>query len=185
MMDTQWPRYIVFQQDEPGAPYHYDGSVHAPDAELALLNARDVFTRRPDCIGLWVVRADRIFARTAEELSADPGWHDRPEPPGKIEAYTVFQKRDHKGVHASAGEVEAASPEGALRRALEAFPDDQVIVWWVCPSDAITRSSREDIETLFQMSEGPRFYREQDEFKTLTALRKAAGKNGDKKPHAS
>jgi ring-1,2-phenylacetyl-CoA epoxidase subunit PaaB len=183
-LDTQWPRYIVFQQDEPGAPYHYDGSVHAPDAELALLNARDVFTRRPACIGLWVVRADGIFARTAEELAADPAWIDQPEPPGETETYVVFQKRDHKGVHSSVGEVEASSPEGALRQALRAFPDEKATVWWVCPSRAILRSSREDVEALFQMAESPRFYREQDEFKTLTALRIAAGKNGDNTPHA-
>jgi len=178
-MDTQWPRYIVFQQDAPGAPYHYDGSVHAPDAELALLNARDVFTRRPDCIGLWVVRADRLLARTAEELAADPAWADQPEMPGEKELYAVFQKRDHKGVHSSAGEVEAASAEDALRRALRTFPDEKVVVWWVCPSQAITRSGREDLDALFQMSDAPRFYREQDEFKTLTALRKAAGRGDD------
>jgi ring-1,2-phenylacetyl-CoA epoxidase subunit PaaB len=184
-LDTQWPRYIVFQQDEPGAPYHYDGSVHASDAELALLNARDVFTRRPDCIGLWVVRADRVFSRTIEELAADPAWAVQPELPGETEPYTVFQKRDHKGAHSSVGEVEATSPEGALREALRAFPDEKVTVWWVCPSRAITRSAREDIDALFQMSDAPRFYREQDEFKTLTALRRAAGKNGDNAPHAS
>ena len=175
-MDTQWPRYIVFQQDGPGAPYHYDGSVHAPDAELALLNARDVFTRRPECVGLWVVRADHILARTAEELACDPAWADQVGSSGENEPYTVFQKRDHKGVHSSIGEVEAASPEDALRQALRTFADDRVIVWWVCSSRAITRSSREDLDALFQMSDLPRFYREQDEFKTLTALRKAAGR---------
>jgi ring-1,2-phenylacetyl-CoA epoxidase subunit PaaB len=183
-MDTQWPRYIVFQQDGPDAPYHYDGSVHAPDAELALLNARDVFTRRPNCIGLWVVSADYILARTAEELADDPAWIDQPGPPGESEPYTIFQKRDHKGVHSSVGEVAASSPKDALRRALKAFPDDRVIVWWVCPSRAITRSGRDDIDALFQMSDAPRFYREQDEFKTLTALRRAAGKNGDETPDA-
>lgn len=176
-MDTQWPRYVVFQQDAPGAPYHDDGSVHAPDAELALLNARDVFTRRPSCIGLWIVRADRIFARTAEELAADPAWADQPSSSGEAEPYTVFQKRDHKGVHASVGELLAASPEDALRQALRQFADARVLVWWVCATRAITRSSREDLDGLFQMSGAPRFYREQDEFKTLTALRKAAARS--------
>jgi ring-1,2-phenylacetyl-CoA epoxidase subunit PaaB len=184
-MDTQWPRYIVFQQDGPGVPYHYDGSVHAPDAELALLNARDVYTRRPACVGLWVVRADALFARTAEELAADPAWADQPEPPGQNVTYTLFQKRDHKGVHASVGEIEASSPADALRKALRTYPADKVIVWWVCPSKAIVRSSRDDIDALFQMSDAPRFYREQDEFKTLTALRKAAGNAGDSTPDAA
>jgi ring-1,2-phenylacetyl-CoA epoxidase subunit PaaB len=184
-LDTQWPRYVVFQQDAPDAPYHYDGSVHAPDAELALLNARDVFTRRPDCIGLWVVRADRIFSRTAEELSATPL---AGSPPGQPETYVIFQKRDHKGMHAWVGEVDASSPEGALIKALDTFAADlrsKAIVWWVIPSRAITRSSREDLDALFQMSGEPRFYREQNEFKTITALRKAASRTEEKSPDAS
>lgn len=185
MTDTQWPRYIVFQQDDAGEPYHYDGSVHAPDAEMALLNARDVFTRRPACIGLWVVRADRIFARTSEELAADPGWAEPSPQSGKAETYSVFHKRDHKGVHAFVGEVEADSPAEAMKQAIQTFAAPRVVVWWVCPSKAITRSSREDVEAMFPMAERPRFYREQDEFKTLTALRKAVEKIGETPGHAS
>jgi ring-1,2-phenylacetyl-CoA epoxidase subunit PaaB len=180
MSDTQWPRYIVFQQDEQGAPYHYDGSVHAPDAELALLNARDVFTRRPACTGLWVVHADRIFARTVEELAADPGLSAGSADSGSREPYSVFQKHDHKGVHSFVGEVEADSPVEAMRAALMAYPDENAIVWWVCPSKAIARSSRDDVDGLFQMSDSPRFYREQAEFKTLSALRKQQATPGEK-----
>jgi ring-1,2-phenylacetyl-CoA epoxidase subunit PaaB len=191
-MDTQWPRFIVFQQEGPDASYQYDGSVHAPDAEIALLNARDVFTRRPACTGLWVVRADRIFTRTIEELAADPDFDPDFDPylssdslPSTSEAYSVFQKRDHRGVHSFVGEVEALSPADAMRKAMTAYQDEKAIVWWVCPTKAITRSGKEDVEALFQMADAPRFYREQDEFKTLTALRKAAGKIGDKAANAS
>lgn len=151
---------------------------------MALLNARDVFTRRPSCTALWVVRADRIFARTAEEIAADPDLSGLDTAPGVSEAYAVFQKRDHKGVHAYAGEVTASSPAEAMRQALETYPDPKVVVWWVCPSKAITGSSREDADSLFQMSEY-RFYREQDEFKTLTALRRFSAQMGDKSPDAS
>jgi hypothetical protein len=35
------------------------------------------------------------------------------------------------------------------------------------------------------MSGEPRFYREQNEFKTITALRKAASRNEEKSPDAS
>ena len=69
--DTQWPRYEVFQQSRPGGPYQSVGSVHAPDAEIALQNARDVFVRRPQTVSLWVVPAEQILARTQEELEED------------------------------------------------------------------------------------------------------------------
>jgi 1,2-phenylacetyl-CoA epoxidase PaaB subunit len=51
LSDTQLPRFQVFckQAAPPGR-----GSVHAPDSGLALLNA-EVFVRRPECSGLWVI----------------------------------------------------------------------------------------------------------------------------------
>jgi ring-1,2-phenylacetyl-CoA epoxidase subunit PaaB len=72
MTDTQWPRFIVFQQAKVDAPHQYAGSVHAPDAEMALMNARDVFVRRPTCVSLWVVPSTAVFSRTAEELAEKP-----------------------------------------------------------------------------------------------------------------
>ena len=68
MMDSQWPRYEVFQQDREGRPHRNVGSVHAPDPEMAMQNARDVFVRRPACLSLWVVPAGAIFSKTAQEL---------------------------------------------------------------------------------------------------------------------
>ncbi len=65
--------YEVFKQDRPDGPFRNVGSVHAPDAELALVNARDVFARRPSCVALWVVPDDAILRRTAEELTREKG----------------------------------------------------------------------------------------------------------------
>ncbi|EWM51920.1 phenylacetic acid degradation B family protein [Bordetella holmesii 70147] len=38
------------------------GSLHAPDAEMAINNARDVYTRRNEGLSIWVVRASDIAA---------------------------------------------------------------------------------------------------------------------------
>ena len=73
MKDTQWPRYEVFKQDNPKKQHEAVGSVHAPDAELALQNARDVFVRRPSAVSLWVVPANSILMVTREEMEANPG----------------------------------------------------------------------------------------------------------------
>ncbi|MFQ5435705.1 MAG: phenylacetic acid degradation protein, partial [Anaerolineae bacterium] len=40
MPDTQWPLWEVFKQDKPDKAHESVGTVHAPDAEMALLNAR-------------------------------------------------------------------------------------------------------------------------------------------------
>jgi ring-1,2-phenylacetyl-CoA epoxidase subunit PaaB len=174
MTDTQWPRFVVLHQARPDQSYQYAGSVHAPDAEIALLNARDVFTRRPECSGLWVVPASAIYTKTSEELANDDSWRAANQVSDIIESYTVFQKPDQKGLHTHAGEVKAGSPQQALERALQQFSKVGVTVWWIFPSRVIRHSTPEDIEALFQMSE-PRFYRDQGFFHTVATMRKITG----------
>ena len=50
----EWPLWEVFTQAKTGAPHEHAGSVHAPDAEIALQNARDVYARRGSVVSLWV-----------------------------------------------------------------------------------------------------------------------------------
>jgi ring-1,2-phenylacetyl-CoA epoxidase subunit PaaB len=65
--DTQWNLWEVFTQEKPGAPFEHAGSLRAPDKEIALLNARDVYSRRNEAINIWVVPADAITASTPED----------------------------------------------------------------------------------------------------------------------
>ncbi len=60
--DSQWPLWEVFVQSEQGGPHIHAGSVHAPDPEMALQNARDVYSRRNEAISLWVVPSVSITA---------------------------------------------------------------------------------------------------------------------------
>jgi ring-1,2-phenylacetyl-CoA epoxidase subunit PaaB len=66
-MDTQLRTFEVFHQSKSGEPHVHVGAVHAPDAEMALMLARDQFARRLDCASLWVVPSDQITATTPEE----------------------------------------------------------------------------------------------------------------------
>ena len=43
------------------------GSLHAPDSEMALKNARDVYTRRSEGISIWVVPSAAITASSPDE----------------------------------------------------------------------------------------------------------------------
>lgn len=147
MSDTQWPRYFVFKQDAPDEPHLNCGTIHAPDPELALLNARDVFVRRPECVSLWVVPAEQVLAKTAEELERDPT--EPAHAKGPTEPYAVFLKQSHSAQHEHAGEVEAATPKGALTAALEVWSDRQPLAYWVVPKRAIRVSSEEDQESWF------------------------------------
>ncbi|MBX8828384.1 1,2-phenylacetyl-CoA epoxidase subunit PaaB, partial [Ochrobactrum sp. SFR4] len=43
------------------------GSLHAPDAAMAINNARDVYTRRNEGVSIWAVRSDDIVASSPSE----------------------------------------------------------------------------------------------------------------------
>ena len=46
MTEKNWPLWEVFIRSRTGLAHRHVGSVHAVDAEMALQNARDVYTRR-------------------------------------------------------------------------------------------------------------------------------------------
>ena len=56
----QFGTYEVFHQKKEGAPYVYVGPVHAPEADVAFLFAKEQFSRRFACTGLWVVPTTAI-----------------------------------------------------------------------------------------------------------------------------
>ena len=69
-MSTQGKLWEVFIQANPGIPHKHAGSVHAADAELALMNARDTYTRRNEGINIWVVPSEAIVASSPEDAGA-------------------------------------------------------------------------------------------------------------------
>jgi ring-1,2-phenylacetyl-CoA epoxidase subunit PaaB len=52
----------VFVRGRAGLHHQHVGSLHAVDAEMALENARDVFTRRGEAASIWVVPSTEIIA---------------------------------------------------------------------------------------------------------------------------
>ncbi|MFQ5413940.1 MAG: 1,2-phenylacetyl-CoA epoxidase subunit B [Phycisphaerae bacterium] len=62
MSDTQWPIFEVFHQQARGEPHVHVGSIHATDADMALILAKEQYARRQACVNLWVVPAAAITA---------------------------------------------------------------------------------------------------------------------------
>jgi ring-1,2-phenylacetyl-CoA epoxidase subunit PaaB len=73
--ETQGPLWEVFTQRDGGVPHEHAGSVHAPDAEIALQNARDVYGRRGNVVSMWVVQSNLITASPSDQAGPffDPG----------------------------------------------------------------------------------------------------------------
>ena len=70
--DHGWPLWEVFIRPKRGLSHTHAGSLHAPDAETAVLNARDVYTRREEGVSLWVVRSTEIHASDDAEAMFEP-----------------------------------------------------------------------------------------------------------------
>ena len=65
--EPEWPLYEVFVRGTRGLNHVHVGSLHAADDRMALLHARDVYTRRNEGVSIWVVRADAITASSPDE----------------------------------------------------------------------------------------------------------------------
>jgi ring-1,2-phenylacetyl-CoA epoxidase subunit PaaB len=62
-----WPLWEVFIRSKNGLDHKHAGSLHAADAQMAMENARDVYTRRMEGISIWVVESKYITASNPEE----------------------------------------------------------------------------------------------------------------------
>ena len=62
-----WPLWEVFIRSKQGLDHKHVGSLHAPDAQMAIENARDVYTRRNEGVSIWVVESKYIHATNPED----------------------------------------------------------------------------------------------------------------------
>lgn len=66
-MPHEWPLWEVFIRGRHGLSHRHVGSLHAPDAEMAIRNARDVYTRRNEGVSIWVVESAHVTATQPSE----------------------------------------------------------------------------------------------------------------------
>lgn len=92
---SEWPLWEVFIRGQHGMSHRHVGSLHAVDADHAIKNARDVYTRRNEGISIWVVEAFAItasdpskkgplFDPARDKVYRHPTFYDLPEEAGKI-----------------------------------------------------------------------------------------------------
>jgi ring-1,2-phenylacetyl-CoA epoxidase subunit PaaB len=62
-----WPLWEIFIRSRAGLNHKHVGSLHAADEDMAIENARDVYTRRNEGISIWVVESKHIKASNPEE----------------------------------------------------------------------------------------------------------------------
>ena len=156
----QFGTYEVFHQKKEGAPYVYVGPVHAPEADVAFLFAKEQFSRRFACTGLWVAPTSAITvtayvgdqesaydtlpllknsiqpapAGTADDTAAEEAAYAAGE-----EDYDIFHLKKRGKAHQHVGKVRASSPADALQVAKAVFGEQRPVVnvWAVRSADVL------------------------------------------------
>ncbi|MBS1747323.1 MAG: 1,2-phenylacetyl-CoA epoxidase subunit B [Bacteroidetes bacterium] len=88
--DATWPLWEVFIRSKQGLDHKHAGSLHAADAQMAIENARDVYTRRNEGVSIWVVEskyihstnpdeAESFYEPAADKIYRHPTFYDLPD----------------------------------------------------------------------------------------------------------
>ncbi|MFP3853895.1 MAG: hypothetical protein ACLFWD_06340, partial [Anaerolineales bacterium] len=172
--DTQWPRYYVFKQDTPESRHESCGTVHAPDLEMALQTARDVFVRRPECFSLWVAPAAKVLARTGEQWDLP---FELPEDAEKMRPFLIFARPNQRDPHRFQLELQAPHAEAALRAFYERDPELARLGTLALRRASIKASEPEDEAAWFKPARS-KPYRHSSFYHPDQLLRRLKGKEG-------
>ena len=87
----------VFRQEKDGDPMRHGGSVMAPDAELAVHYAREMFGRRQESVRLWIVRRDDVLDLSDPDLLQPPLDRSFKKPGGYVMRDKLAAAREQSG----------------------------------------------------------------------------------------
>ena len=190
----QFETYEVFHQKKEGAPFVYVGPVHAPEADLAFLFAKEQFSRRFACTGMWVVPTSAItvteYAGDTESAYDTLPLLPRPAPSAPVdesvaaeaayaageEDYDIFHLKKRGKAHQHMGKVRAATPAEALQVAKAVFGEQRPVVnvWAVRAADVL-HSEEEDRDIWATTTE--KKYRDAISYKVQDRIEKFKAEN--------
>ncbi len=129
----QFGTYEVFTQLKENKPFLHTGSVHAPNQEMAFLFAKEQFSRRQTCSGLFVADTRHVFVSptTEGENSVYELVPDEVETDDHRENFEIFHLNKRGKQHEYIGSLEAASYEHALVLAKPEFINEKPVynIW--------------------------------------------------------
>lgn len=139
--------FEVFVQPKEGKPFQHEGAVHAPDAEMAFILAKENFTRRFSCTSLWVVETRNVFVSATTEgdqniyslIDSDAGIA------GETTTFEIFHLPRRGKQHIHFQTVEATGPLDAMRNAGK-FVEPPAIFYnvWAVRAGDIRKTSPEE-----------------------------------------
>ncbi len=146
----QLPTYEVFLQLKPDKEYQHAGIVHAATPDTAFLFAKEQFSRRYTCTGMWVVSSSCVWVTQCMELEESIYDHlpdDLHETKESMSAYDIFHLYQRGKQHKHAGKLMASGHGDAVIRAKQQLDQGKPVlnIWSVKTSDVRT-TGKEDLE---------------------------------------
>lgn len=145
----QFGTFEVFIQMKEGKAYQHEGIVHAPNLDMAFLFAKEQFSRRMSCSGLFVAETRNVFVTQFTEGEDTVYNHVSDDFPqeGTKEEYEFFHLMKRGKQHQHVGSVEARNPQEALAQAKPAFINDKPVfnVWVIKTADILFNAEEDKI----------------------------------------
>ena len=143
----QFGTFEIFVRPKEGKPFQHEGSLHAPDLELAFVLGKEAFTRRFSCESLFVVDTRDVFVSQTTEGTVSVYDGLPVATVGGNEVYEIFHLMKRGKQHVHAGSVRADSVEDALSVAKATLGQKTVYNVWVIPQNKIryTRPEENDM----------------------------------------
>ena len=144
----QLPTFEVFVKSTTKRPIQHEGIVHAVNAEMAFVFAKEQFSRRNMCFGIWTVSTDKIyitpFSDNAVSIYDQVSSKDIP---AEGETFDIFHLMKRGKQHQYAGQVSALNYEDAIYQAKNLLkPEKPVLNIWVIKDTDIYKSTEEDLQ---------------------------------------
>ncbi|NEM97327.1 phenylacetic acid degradation b [Pontibacter burrus] len=176
----QFETYEAFHQKKEGTAHTYVGPVHAPNEDVAFLFAKEQYSRRFPCVGLWIARTENIqvtpYVGDQENVYETITIDEPTERNEQAEPYEIFHLKKRGKAHAHAGRVMATSYPEALAEAKKAFGEKGPIVnVWVVKSKDVLQSAEEDKDMWTTIPE--KKYREAIAYKVMDKITKYKEEN--------
>ncbi len=143
----QLPTFEVFVLLREDGKFQHEGIVHAPDNEMAFLFAKEQYSRRQTCAGIWTIETPNIFVTHYSENKISIYDSVQSSTVNGNESYKIFHMLKRGKQHKYAGTVNASSPEHALQVAKQTLNTSKpVLNVWVAKTSDFYESTEEDKE---------------------------------------
>jgi len=165
----QLPTYEVFVQVKAPRPYRHEGCVHATSLSLAMVFAKEQFSRRGMCAGIWVVDTKDVLVTDYTDNETDIYNSIQEKGPSGSMEFAIFHMIKRGSQHSYAGKVMASSAEEALQVAKSAFERKKpVLNAWLINTEKMLSTSEDD--SIMWETTPKKTFREAFDYKTQEKL---------------